>query len=117
MSHFHPLGIAQLVQFALVAVSAVGLVLSLTRRSPGRNWLLPLTLAVMLIPFGFADWWINRGLGDPRIRGVEGMDNDYIGVSVHYILLISAAVISLVWVGLAVRSRHLGRAGSSAGAG
>ncbi len=98
-------------QFALVALFAVSLVIGLTRRAPGRSWLPPLILVVILIPFGLADWWVNRGLGNPQIRGVEGMDNDYIGVSLHYIVLIIAAVISLVSVGLAVRKRH--RAGTA----
>jgi len=106
MGHFHPLGIAQLVQFALVALFAVGLVIGLTRRAPGRTWLPPLILVVILIPFALADAWLNSGLGNPKIRGVEGMDNDYIGVSLHYTVLIIAAAISLVCVGLAVRNRQ-----------
>lgn len=106
MSHFYPLGYAQLAQFGLVAVVAVGLVIGLTRRTAGRTWLLPLILVVLLVPFGLADWWLNRGLGNPKVSGVEGMDNDYIGVSLHYIVMIVVALISLVWVGLAVRKRH-----------
>ena len=105
-SHFYPLGIAQLVQFVLVALFALGLVIGLTRRAQGRTWLPPLILVVILIPFGLADLWLNRGLGNPQIRGVEGMDNDFIGVSLHYDVLIIAAVISLVFVGLAVRKRQ-----------
>jgi phosphotransferase system glucose/maltose/N-acetylglucosamine-specific IIC component len=106
MGHFFPLGIAQLVQFVLVALFAVGLVIGLTRRAQGRTWLPPLILVVILIPFALADVWVNSGLGNPKIRGVEGMDNDYLGVSLHYIVLIIAAVISLVCVGLAVRNRQ-----------
>jgi len=72
----------------------------------GRTWLPPLILVVILIPFALADVWVNSGVGNPKIRDVEGMDNDYLGVSLHYIVLIIAAVISLVCVGLAVRNRQ-----------
>ena len=106
MRHLYPLGMALIVQFVLVALFAVGLVIGLTRRAPGRTWLRPLILVVILIPFGFADVWLTRGLGNPKISGVEGMDNDYIGVGLHYDVLIITAVISLVCVALAVRKRQ-----------
>ncbi|MGV8908089.1 MAG: hypothetical protein ACOH1Y_03845 [Propionicimonas sp.] len=106
MGHFYPLGVAQLVQFVLVALFAVGLVIGLARRAQGHTWLRPLILVMILIPFALADVWLNSGLGNPKIRGVEGMDNDYIGVSLHYNVLIITSVISLVFVGLAVRRRH-----------
>lgn len=106
MRHFYPLGFAQLFQFGLVALVAVGLVVGLTRRAAGRTWPLPLSLIIFLVPLGVADWWLNRGLGNPAIRGVEGMDNDWIGVSLHYDLMIVVALISLVCVGLAARKRR-----------
>lgn len=106
MGHFYPFGIALLVQFVLVSLFAVGLVIGLNRRTPGRTWLPPLILVAILVPLALADVWLNNGLGNPRIRGVEGMDNDYIAVSLHYDVLIIAAAISLVFVGIALRRRH-----------
>lgn len=106
MGHFYPFGIALLIQFVLVSLFAVGLVIGLNRRTPGRTWLPPLILVAILVPLALADVWLNNGLGNPRIRGVEGMDNDYIAVSLHYDVLIIAAAISLVFVGIALRRRH-----------
>lgn len=53
-----------------------------------------------------ADAWFNNGLGNLRIRGVEGMDNDHIAASLHNDVLTIAAVVSLAFVGFDLRRRH-----------